>query len=288
MTFRSKVLMRAEELKVVLESLGKKPQKRLGKNFLLDERVVERQVGYAQLSPADTVLEIGPGLGNLTEVLLKTGARVVAVEQDPVFCQFLRKRFGDSVALTQADAVKAFLPQFNKVVSNLPYQISSPITFKLLETGFDIAVVMLQREFAEGRIAKPGTHEYGRLSVGVYYRADCDIMLNVSRTAFWRQPKVDSCVVRLVPRRPPFVVKDERAFYDVTKAIFSHRRKKISNSIRMDPAVSAYVDENTSKKLDGLPFASKRAEELTPEMIGEVTDALLELSLSSTSSGSKS
>ena len=112
--------MRAEELKAVLGSLGKRPTKRLGQHFLLDERVIERQVGYAGLSSGDTVLEIGPGLGNLTEVLLKTGAKVVAVEQDPVFCQFLKKRFGDRVALTQADAVKAFLPQFNKVVSTYP------------------------------------------------------------------------------------------------------------------------------------------------------------------------
>jgi len=278
--------MRVEELKAVLESLGKRPTKRLGQNFLLDERIIERQVSFANLSPDDTVLEIGPGLGNLTEALLKTGAKVVAVEQDPVFCQFLRKRFGDRVPITQADAVKAFLPQFNKVVSNLPYQISSPITFKLLETGFDIAVVMLQREFAERMIAKPGTHEYGRLSVGVYYRANCDIMLNVPRTAFWPQPKVDSCVVRLVPRKPPFSVKDEHAFYDVTKAIFSHRRKKILNCLRTDPAVRQYLNENTSKQLDGLPFASKRAEELTPAMIGQLSDALLDLSLSSASSGS--
>ncbi len=287
MTFWRKVPMRAEELKVVLESLGKRPTKRLGQNFLLDDRVIESQIGFAELSKADTVLEIGPGLGNLTEALLKTGAKVVAVEQDPAFCQFLKKRFGDRLALTQADAVKAFLPQFNKVVSNLPYQISSPITFKLLETGFDVAVVMLQREFAERMIAKPGTPEYGRLSVGVYYRAKCEIMLNVSRTAFWPQPKVDSCVVRLTPRKPPFTVKNEQVFFAVTKAIFSHRRKKISNSLRADPAVASLLDGNTAKRLDELPYSSQRAEELTPEKMGELADALLALSSSSASSGSR-
>ena len=224
MTFWSKVPMRAEELRIVLESLGKRPTKRLGQNFLLDERIIESQVRFAELSEEDTVLEIGPGLGSLTEVLLKTGAKVVAVEQDPVFCQFLKKRFGDRFTLTQADAVKAFLPKFNKVVSNLPYQISSPITFKLLEIGFDVAVVMLQREFAERMIAKPGTSEYGRLSVGVYYRAECEILLNVPRTAFWPQPKVDSCLVRLAPRKRPFTVENEQVFHAVTKAIFSHRR----------------------------------------------------------------
>jgi 16S rRNA (adenine1518-N6/adenine1519-N6)-dimethyltransferase len=273
--------MRAEEVKAVLESIGKRPTKRLGQNFLLDDSVVSRSVGFAALNSKDTVLEIGPGLGNLTEEILKSGAKVVGVEQDPAFCKFLERRFGERVRIVQADAVKAFLPGFNKVVSNLPYQISSPITFKLLDIGFDVAVLMLQREFAERMIAKPGTEDYGRLSVGVYYRADCEIMLNVPRHAFWPQPKVDSCVVRLVPKPPPFKVKDREAFFDVTRAIFSHRRKKISNSLKVDPATASLVTSDIQPSLDKLPYASKRAEELSPEMIGELSDALLDLSASS-------
>jgi 16S rRNA (adenine1518-N6/adenine1519-N6)-dimethyltransferase len=273
--------MRAEEVKAVLESIGKRPTKRLGQNFLLDDSVVSRSVGFAALNSKDTVLEIGPGLGNLTEEILKSGAKVVGLEQDPAFCKFLERRFGERVRIVQADAVKAFLPGFNKVVSNLPYQISSPITFKLLDIGFDVAVLMLQREFAERMIAKPGTDDYGRLSVGVYYRADCEIMLNVPRHAFWPQPKVDSCVVRLVPKPPPFEVKDRQAFFDVTRAIFSHRRKKISNSLKVDPATASLVTAGIVSSLDKLPYASKRAEELSPEMIGELADALLDLSASS-------
>lgn len=280
--------MHAEELKAVLWSLGKRPSRRLGQNFLLDDAIVEKQVSFANLSAGETVLEIGPGLGNLTEAILRAGAKVVAIEQDPVFCQFLKKRFGDRISLTQADAVKAFLPEFDKVVSNLPYQISSPIIFKLLETGFDVAVVMLQREFAERMTAEAGSEEYGRLSVGVYYRANCEIVLYVPRTAFWPQPKVDSCIVRLVPRKPPFAVRDEQAFRDVTKAIFSHRRKMIANSLRTDPAVRMYLSRDGPALLDRLPYASRRAEELTPEMIGELADAFLELSASSHALGSKS
>ncbi len=270
--------MRADQVKAVLESIGKRPTKRLGQNFLLDDAVISRQVRFAALSGNDTVLEVGPGLGNLTEEILRTGAKVVAVERDPDFCRFLTKRFGDRIQLVQADAVKAFLPSFNKVVSNLPYQISSPITFKLLAIGFDVAVVMLQREFAERMTARPGTEDYGRLSVGVYYRADCEIMLNVSRDSFWPQPKVDSCIVRLVPRKPPFEVKDEDVFYRVTQAIFSHRRKMVSNSLKTDPAVSNMISGDVAGHLDSLPYASRRAEELSPEMIGELADAFLELS----------
>jgi 16S rRNA (adenine1518-N6/adenine1519-N6)-dimethyltransferase len=273
--------MRADQVKAILGSIGKRPTKRLGQNFLLNDSVIKRQVSCASLTPKDTVLEIGPGLGNLTEELLSTGAKVVAVEQDADFCRFLTKRFGDRIQLVQADAVKAFLPKFNKVVSNLPYQISSPITFKLLGIGFDVAVLMLQREFAERMVARSGTKDYGRLSVGVYYRADCEIMFNVSRDSFWPQPKVDSCIVKLVPKSPPFKVADEDVFYRVTQAIFSHRRKMVSNSLRTDPAVSGMMSEAVVSQLDSLPYASKRAEELSPEMIGELSDAFLRLSASS-------
>ena len=275
--------MRAEEVRAVLESIGKRPTKRLGQNFLLDDSIVRRAVAFADLSREDIVLEIGPGLGNLTDELVRTGAKVTAVEQDPVFCDFLRRRFGDRVAVIQADAVKAFLPKFNKVVSNLPYQISSPITFKLLELGFDVAVLMLQKEFAERMVAAPGTSEYGRLSVGVYYHADCEIMVRVPPHAFWPQPKVDSCVVKLMPKPPPFEVADKDVFFQVTKAIFSHRRKKTMNSLLVDPAVSSLVESVDKNELSKLPYASMRAEQLTPAMIGELADSLLRLASSGAS-----
>ncbi len=269
--------MRAEEVKAILENIGKRPTKRLGQHFMLDDSVLKRMVAAAKLGPKDTVLEIGPGLGNLTEELLKTGADVRAIEQDPEFVKFLRRRFGDRVDLVEADAVEAFLPEFDKVVSNLPYQISSPITFKLLEVGFDLGVLMLQREFAERMVAKPGTGDYGRLTVGVYYHADCEILFDVSKSSFWPQPKVDSCVVRLVPRPPPFAVSDHDLFFEVTRALFSHRRKKISNSLKSDTVIAGMLSEGRVQSIADLPYASSRAEELTPEMLGELSDALHDL-----------
>jgi 16S rRNA (adenine1518-N6/adenine1519-N6)-dimethyltransferase len=269
--------MRAEEVRAVLDSMGKRPTKRLGQHFLLDERVIKRQVQLASLKKGDTVLEIGPGLGNLTEEILGYGVRLVAVEQDPGFCAFLKRRFGDRIDLIQADAVHAFLPEFDKVISNLPYQISSPITFKLLDIGFESAVLMLQKEFAERMVARAGSPEYGRLSVGVYYRAECEIVMSVSKNSFWPQPKVDSCVVKLTPRPPPFNVRDERAFFKVTQALFSHRRKKASNCLETDPAVRQYVTVGMKEALRSLPHASERPQRMTPEMIGEMADALLEL-----------
>lgn len=269
--------MRAEEVRSALESVGKRPNKRLGQHFLLDDRVIERQVELAHLEKGETVLEIGPGIGNLTDEILRYGVRVVAVEQDPAFCSFMRRRFGERVELIQGDAVKAFLPEFDKVVSNLPYQISSPITFKLLDEGFECAVLMLQKEFAERMVARSGTPEYGRLSVGVYYRAECEVVMNVSRNSFWPQPRVDSCVVRLTPRPPPFTVRDERAFFKVVQALFSHRRKKASNCLETDPAVREYVTPDMKESLRTLPYASERPQQLSPEMIAEMADALVEL-----------
>jgi 16S rRNA (adenine1518-N6/adenine1519-N6)-dimethyltransferase len=273
--------MRADEIKAILESIGKRPTKRLGQHFMLDESILKRMVVAADLKARETVLEIGPGLGNLTEELLRTGAKVVAVEQDSDFVKFLKRRFGERLDLVEADAVKAFLPQFDKVVSNLPYQISSPITFKLLDIGFETAVLMLQREFAERMVAKPGTQDYGRLTVGVYFRADCQILFDVPKTSFWPQPKVDSCVVKLAPRPPPFKVGDPVLFAEVTRAIFSHRRKKILNSIKADSVLAGKVPAHAVPLLAGLPYASKRAEELAPEMMGELTDALEKLISSS-------
>lgn len=273
--------MRVEEIRRVLESIGKRPSKRFGQHFLLDDSVIRHAVALADLTSEDTVLEIGPGLGNLTEELLRAGSAVVVVEQDPAFAEFLKRRFDGRIELVRADAVKAFLPQFNKVVSNLPYQISSPITFKLLDLGFEVAVLMLQREFAERMIAEPGSPDYGRLTVGVFYKADCRIMLKVPRTSFWPQPRVDSCIVRLVPRPPPFKVADEKVFYDVTKAVFSHRRKKIANSLLVNPSVSHLMTKKVRESVGRLPYSSQRGEELTPAMIGELADALLALSLSS-------
>ncbi len=269
--------MRAEEVKAVLESIGKRPTKRLGQHFMLDSQILRRMVEAADLSPNDTVLEIGPGLGNLTEELLNTGAKVRAIEQDPEFVRFLKRRFGERLELVEADAVEAFLPEFDKVVSNLPYQISSPITFKLLEAGFNLGILMLQQEFAERMVAKPGTRDYGRLTVGVYYHSSCEILFDVSRSSFWPQPKVDSCVVRLVPRPPPFKVVNHDLFSEVTRAIFSHRRKKIANALKSDTTISSKLAERSMPLLVGLPHASDRAEELTPEMIGELSDALYDL-----------
>ncbi len=173
-----------------------------------------------------------------------------------------------NVELINDDAVKVdfeTLPKFNKIVSNLPFQISSPITFKIINYDFDLAVLIYQNEFAERLIAIPGSKDYSRLSVGVYYKARCKILETVSKTCFKPQPKVDSCIIMLKPRKkPPFSVIEEKLFFDLIRNLFNHRRKKIKN----------ILGETYKIELDNIPYLENRVEELLPEQIGNLSNII--------------
>ncbi len=199
----------------VLADLGVRPRRRMGQHFLIDARVAARQVAHAQIRRSDVVLEIGPGLGVLTRLLAERAKRVVAIEADRRFAEYLHRRFAEylrrtlpDIEVVSGDALKVDWPPFDVMASNLPYQISSPLTFRLLDHAFDRAILMYQWEFARRMRAKPGTADYSRLSVGVYRRATCEILERVPRNAFHPQPKVDSAIVSLVPRPPPFPLSD--------------------------------------------------------------------------------
>jgi len=245
--------------------------KKLGQNFLIDHHVVEREVAYAQITKDDVVLEIGPGKGILTTELAEKARKVIAIEIDKQLVEHLHKVVPRNVELIHADALKidfTALPTFNKIVSNLPFQISSPITFKFLENRFGMAVLIYQKEFADRMVAKPGTKDYSRLSVSTYYRAKCELLEIVSKTLFYPQPKVDSCMIRLTPRSsPPFSVVNESFFFDLTNKLFNHRRKKIKTTLNK-------IYERLDKDI---PYLDKRVEELAPEQIGELSNILVEL-----------
>lgn len=258
------------EIISVLKSLNIYASKKLGQSFLIDKEIAERQINYANLNKNDVVLEIGAGLGILTKKIAKF-ANVVAIEKDKLLFSYLQKNFPNifpNINLIYGDALKIKFPKFNKIISNLPYQISSPITFKFLEHKFDIAILMYQKEFAERLVSLPNMPSYSRISVAMYYKCECKILEIVSNKAFFPTPKVDSAIVRIVPRKPTFFVKDEKTFFEVTKAIFNQRRKVIKNSLRN------YFGEKISSIYDKLPM--KRGEELTPEEIGELSDTVYE------------
>ena len=267
----------------LLRKYGVRPSRRAGQQQVIDSAILERMVGYANLSSDDVVLEIGAGIGNLTDLLAQRPKRVVAVERDGRFVKVLRERLGDrpNVELLHGDALRIELPEFNKVVSNLPYVISSDITFRLLDHKFELAVLMFQREFAERLVAKPGSDDYGRLTVNAYYRADTELLEEVPPTAFFPQPKVTSAIVRLRPREPPFEVKNERVFINVVRALFQHRRQRVRNALyrsfgEVFPKKRLSKVERRTLADEKLPraLAETRVMDLPPEKFGEVANLL--------------
>lgn len=241
---------------------------KLGQNFLIDKKVAEREINYADINKEDVVLEIGPGKGVLTKLLAKKAKKVIAVEIDTKLADELQNHMPKNVLIIKADILKVDfknLSSFNKVVSNLPFQISSPITFKLLEYKFSKAVLIYQKDFADRMIAGPGSKDYSRLSVGVYFKTHCRILEKVSRNCFSPVPKVDSCIVELIPRKnPPFKILDESFFFNLVKELFAHRRKKIKNSLK-----------EKYDNLEQIPYLDNRVEELSPEQIGGISNLLL-------------
>lgn len=216
-----------ESLKTRALSLLKKhwitPKKSLGQNFLVDDAVIKKEVEAAGVAGKD-VIEIGAGLGFLTEGLAKAAKKVLAIEKDRRFEPILNEVLEDlpNVELIFADALEVDLPKW-KVVSNIPYQISSPMTFKLLEQG-QPALICYQKEFAERMLAQPGDRNYGRLSVNCALLSQVKRVMDVPKTAFWPIPQVDSTVVLLEPKKRP---KNWEQVKKVVDAIFLYPNKTV-------------------------------------------------------------
>lgn len=219
--------------------------KSLGQNFLLDKNTLERIVAAARLDGDEDVLEIGPGLGALTRLLAARADSVTAVEIDAGFVRVLSETVADlpNVRVEHADFLKldleawarAHLPSLPAtVVANVPYYITSPILIALLRNGalWDTIVVLVQKEVAQRLRARPGTPDYGSLSVFAQFHAEVEIVGVVPRGVFYPPPKVDSAIVRLTPRTaPPVPVADPRLFEQVVRAAFGQRRKTLSNAL---------------------------------------------------------
>lgn len=245
-------------------------RQRLGQHFLTNLSVANREVDYAKITKNDVVLEIGPGKGIITQLLARKAKQVIAIEIDQRLIKLLHTTLPGNVSLIQGDAVKIdfqALPRFTKIVSNLPFQISSPITFKFLSCSFSKAVLIYQKDFAERLVAAPGTKQYSRLTVGVSYKAQCQIVEDVPRSCFSPPPEIESCIVELIPyKKPRFPVDDESFFFTLTKQLFTHRRKKIRSTIK------AYYGD-----IEQLPHLDLRVEQLSPEQIGEFSNLLYQM-----------
>ncbi len=236
-------------------------------HFLVDTRAIEKIAGFVDVS-GRRVLEIGPGEGPLTQALLDRGAEVIAVELDRALCEELEYVFADEIAegrlhLIQGDATRVDLPPFDIVVANLPYSASSKITFRLLEIGFDVAVLMYQKEFAQRMIARPGTPAVGRLSVMVQTYATVKPLLELSPNAFRPRPQVRSWVVKITPQELPYPINDWKAYADVVRVLFSHRRKTVRKGLKSGK--DTFDAETIERLITSLPedLLSRRPEELS-------------------------
>ncbi|WP_462273006.1 16S rRNA (adenine(1518)-N(6)/adenine(1519)-N(6))-dimethyltransferase RsmA [Methanohalophilus sp.] len=248
----------------------------LDQHFLVNEPILASIAEAADLQGDDVVLEIGGGIGNLTERLVAQAGRVIVIERDPRLVAVLQDRFHEvsNIDIIEGDAMKVDLPAFNKVVANLPYSISSPITFRLLTHGFEKGILMYQYEFARRMVEVPGSKNYGRLSVDTQYFADVRLLRKISPSAFTPAPKVWSAVVEMIPIPPVFEVKDEQLFFSIVEAAFGQRRKKIKNALtKFNPHLA---DQDSIIQLIPEDFLGKRAEQLFPEDFATISNIIYE------------
>jgi len=233
-------------LKAIMARHGLRPRHRLGQNFLIDGRVLDAILNAAALDPQDVVLEIGPGLGTLTQRLAAAAGRVLCIELDRGLVEVLRETVVAShpnVEVVHGDANRVDLHKLlserlppgrkAKVVANLPYYVTTPLVMRLLEEGLPLEsiVVMVQREVADRMVAPPGGKAYGALSVAVQYYTEPVVVTRVSPASFLPQPEVESAVVRMRVRTEPPVSAPESAFFPVVKAAFGQRRKSLANAL---------------------------------------------------------
>ncbi|SDF22288.1 16S rRNA (adenine(1518)-N(6)/adenine(1519)-N(6))-dimethyltransferase RsmA [Sporomusa acidovorans] len=264
----------------ILKTFGLHMSKKLGQNFLIDSTVVDGIVAAAKVSEGDPVLEIGPGIGTLTQGLAEAGAEVTAVELDRRLLAVLSKTLAgyEHVRIIHGDILKIDISrEINKekykVIANLPYYITTPIIMKFLEERFpvELLVTMVQKEVAERMVAKPGGKDYGALSVAVQYYTEPEIMFIVPPQAFIPPPAVESAVIRCTVRsKPPVEVVSEKLFFRVVKAAFAQRRKTLTNALKGGGLNKETVDGMLSEAgIDG----GRRGEQLSLTEFAAVANA---------------
>lgn len=273
------VIASLEVVHYICKRFDIKMSKKLGQNFLIKRGIVDEIVHAAELTPGEPVLEVGPGIGTLTQGLAQSGADVTAIELDRRLLEVLDTTLAsyDNVRIVHGDVLKLDVPTIMnhkpfKVVANLPYYITTPIIMSLLESKLPIErlVVMVQKEVALRMVAQPGTKDYGALSVAVQYYTEPDIVLDVPPKSFLPAPAVTSSVIRCVLRdKPPVDVIDEKLFFRVVKAGFAQRRKTFANTMKTTGLSKDRIEELLEKaNIDG----QRRGETFTLQEFADVAN----------------
>ena len=265
-------------------------RKDYGQNFLIDDNILRKIISSAGVTKDDCVLEIGPGIGTMTQYLCEAAKRVVAVEIDKALIPILSDTLSeyDNVEVINEDVLKLDLKQIVqekndgkpiKVVANLPYYITTPIIMGLFEKDVPIEsiTVMIQKEVADRMQVGPGTKDYGALSLAVQYYSKPEVMLNVSPNCFMPAPKVGSSVIKLTRfENKPVEVKDEKLMFKVIRAAFNQRRKTLANALKNSPEIS--LKEQVENVINSLGFSpTVRGEALTLEEFARLSDKISEL-----------
>lgn len=275
----------------VLNRYGFSFQKKFGQNFLIDENVVEKIVRDAGVTKDDFVLEIGPGIGTMTQILCENAREVVAVEIDDKLIPILTEdtlSWYDNVTVIHEDILKLDIVKLAnernggkpiKVVANLPYYITTPIIMGLFESHvpLDSITIMVQKEVADRMQVGPGTKDYGALSLAVQYYAKPQILLNVPASCFMPRPNVDSAVIQLTRyEKPPVEVADEHLMFRLIRASFNQRRKTMTNSVGNSPELSVSKEQMAAALEKCGLSATVRGEALTLEQFAELANVLSE------------
>lgn len=263
-------------------------QKKFGQNFLIDGHVLDKIIASAQISREDFVLEIGPGIGTMTQYLAEAAGRVVAVEIDKALIPILQETLVgyENVTVINQDVLKLDIGRLAreenggrpiKVVANLPYYITTPIIMGLFESHvpIDSITVMVQKEVAMRMQAGPGSKDYGALSLAVQYYAKPYIVANVPPNCFMPRPKVGSAVIRLTKyEEPPVAVKDEKLLFQIIRASFNQRRKTLQNGLNNSPEIPAAKEEIAGAIAELGVLPSVRGEALTLAQFAKLADCL--------------
>lgn len=278
--------------RAIMEKYGIRTKKSFGQNFLTDLNVLKNIVEAADITANDNVIEIGPGIGALTEQLAQAAGEVLALEIDQDLIPVLKEVLSpyDNVKVINQDVLQANLPELIKkefkdpsrpikVVANLPYYITSPILMNLLASPVEWATicVMMQKEVAQRLTAKPGTKQYGALTLAIEYQMQAKIAFDVSRKVFVPAPNVDSAIVVLTPRTNPLPVQpfDKQKLFGFIRGCFAHRRKSLWNNLQSVIGKDPVVKEKMTAVLTQLDISPQiRPEKLTLEQFIELANAL--------------
>ena len=266
-------------------------QKKFGQNFLIDTHVLDKIISAAEITKDDLVVEIGPGIGTMTQYLACAAREVVAIEIDKMLIPILQDTLSayDNVTIINEDVLKVDLNKLAeeknggrpvKVVANLPYYITTPIIMGLFENHVPLhsITVMVQKEVADRMRMGPGTKDYGALSLAVQYYAEPYLVANVPQNCFMPRPKIGSAVIRLtVHEKPPVTVRDEKLMFRLIRASFNQRRKTLANGLNNSPELF-FSKEQIAAAIEKLGVSpSIRGEALTLREFAQLTDIFLEM-----------